>query len=200
MALYAFAFRSSCFGSCADFRRLIACGFSTWLFLAVCSLGGFFRRWLFGRGSPLVGFPFWAWFRLVWVSCFGYGSPVVVLPAFDALPVRSSLFLCFHCFGGCSFGWVFLFSACGVACCPSWVSVRLFPCCLCSLIFVRFVCRGSMALYFARFRLFLLSSVKYKCLPVFGLFRLLPACVLFAVFKVLWVFIFAHLGRLYNVV
>lgn len=48
-----------------------------------------------------------------------------------------------------------------------------FPACLCSLIFVRFVCRGSMTLYFARFRLFLPSSVKYKCLPVFALVRLL---------------------------
>ena len=138
-------------------------GFLPWWILpalalwAVFSLGGFS---LLGVVSPCLGFLLWVWFARCRSSCFRCFARseycLIILSSFRRL-----------------FVWVVcLFSACGVACCPSWVSVLAFPVLPLLLIFVRFVCRGSMALYFARFRLFLLSSVKYKGLPVFALFRL----------------------------
>lgn len=134
----------------------------------------------------------------LWVSGFGYSLPVVVLPALRCF-ARSEycLIICFYRFGGCSFGWSVCFPlAVSLVARPGFLFG--FPCA--AFDFVLFSFRGSMALYFASFRLFLLSSVKYKSLLFLALFRLFPACVLFAVFKVHLGFTFAHLGRLYNAV
>jgi hypothetical protein len=136
----------------------------------VGSLGVVLPWWVFpfGRGFALFGFPalgmvrpfaFYRFRLLMLPQLFG----VLMLSSFSG--VRSSFRLVLV--GGLS---VFLLR------CRLLPVLGLcfgsFPACLCSLIFVRFVCRGSMALYFARFRLFLLSSVKYEGLPVLALFRL----------------------------
>lgn len=93
-----------------------------WVFLRLCLFIGLksafmrsvsvFLLWFLCRFSVVDRLRLFGAVFPLWVSCFGYSLPVVVLPAlrcfpaFDALPVRS---IVFYCFGGCSFGWSFCF-------------------------------------------------------------------------------------------
>ena len=132
----------------------------------------------------------------LWVSCFGYSLPVVVLPAFDAF--RLSM-LC--PFGVCSYNlllsfrrlfvWVVcLFSSCGVACCPFWVSVLALSllafvidlCALCLpwLYGFRFcpfsVCMGFLWFNFELLPVCLGSAFWLSYLPIYAGFLLLVVC------------------------